>query len=88
MNRIERSADERMAAFQGRLDLLSAILPRSDEFIRSGVVKVIDIEVRVRAKTQRSAKHAKNRPEVLPQFSLDLSLAHRNRYGEDPSAAD
>ena len=44
-NRIERRADERMAAFQGRLDVESARLPRSNEFIRSCAVNVVDIEV-------------------------------------------
>src|SRR5215813_4717 len=63
MNRIERTADERIAAFQGRSDLSGALLPRSNEFIRSVLVKESDIEVRVRAKTQRSAKHAKNHAE-------------------------
>jgi len=77
-----------MAAFQGRLDVESARLPRSNEFIRSCAVNVVDIEVRVRAKTQRSAKDAKNHEEVLPRFSFDRSPAHRNRYREDSTAAD
>src|SRR5215468_7042348 len=66
----------------------SALFPRSDEFIRSGAVRVVDIKAMVRAKTQRSAKVAKNHPELLPHFSFDLSTAHRNRYSEDSTAAN
>ena len=47
MKNTDRAADNRSAVFQGRLDLFSALLPRSNEFIRSGVVNVIDIEVGV-----------------------------------------
>ena len=77
-----------MAAFQGRLDLFSALVPPSEEFIPCGAVNVIDIEVGVRAKTQRSAKDAKNHPEVLPHFSFNLSSAHRNRYSEYSTTAN